>query len=100
MTGSSSATKGSGSRAERLGFRVDGRTKQLVQRAARLEHRKLTEYCVTALTEAARRTIESHEALTLTEQERLAFFDVLVSPAEPNERLRRAFAEERRRVGR
>jgi Protein of unknown function (DUF1778) len=36
-------------REERLGFRVDGPTKALIQRAAQLERRKLTDFCVTAL---------------------------------------------------
>ncbi|HZK99738.1 MAG TPA: DUF1778 domain-containing protein [Caulobacteraceae bacterium] len=79
------------SRAERMGFRVDGSTKALVERAARLERRKLTDYCLTALTEAAQRTIARHQTLALSEAERAAFFDVLINPPAPNTRLRRAF---------
>ena len=85
-------------RAERLGFRVDKQTKELVERAAQLERRKLTDFCVTALTEAARRTIAEHETLVLSDRDRAAFFKALVNPPEPNERLRRAFAERKRRV--
>ncbi len=85
-------------RAERLGFRVDQPTKQLVERAAKLERRKLTDYCLTALTEAAHRTIAQHDLLVLSEAERAIFFDVLINPPEAKERLRRAFATERRRV--
>ena len=44
-------------REERLGFRVDEPTKALIERAAHLERRKLTDFCMTALTDAARRTI-------------------------------------------
>ena len=44
-------------RVARLGFRVDEATKQLVERAAELERRKVTDFCLTALTEAARQTI-------------------------------------------
>ncbi len=85
-------------RAERMGFRVDEPTKQLVERAAQLERRKLTDYCLTALTEAAQRTIARHELLVLSNEERATFFDVLVNPPEPNDRLQRAFKAERRRV--
>jgi uncharacterized protein (DUF1778 family) len=46
-------------REERLGFRVDKPTKALIERAAQLERRKLTDYCMTALTEAAQRTMRS-----------------------------------------
>jgi uncharacterized protein (DUF1778 family) len=86
-------------RAGRLGFRVDEHTKQLIERAAHLERRKLTDYCLAALTEAARRTIAEHETLTLSERDRKAFFDALIDPPEPAERLKRAFAEHKRRTG-
>ena len=46
-------------RAERLGFRLDEQTKDLIERAAHLESRKLTDFCVAALTDAARCTILS-----------------------------------------
>jgi uncharacterized protein (DUF1778 family) len=85
-------------REERLGFRVDEPTKALIEHAARLEHRKLTDFCMTALTEAARRTIAAHETLVFSERDRAVFFDALVNPPAPNERLRRAFAEHKRRV--
>ena len=86
------------SRPERLGFRVDEPTKALIEQAAHLERRKLTDFCLTALTDAARRTIAEHETLTLSEQDRAAFFEALVNPPAPNERLQHAFAEHKRRV--
>jgi uncharacterized protein (DUF1778 family) len=87
-------------RAERLGFRLDAQTKELIERAAQLERRKVTDFCVTALAEAARRTIAEHEALVLSERDRRAFFDALVKPPEPSERLARALAEHKRRIAR
>ncbi|UEM03514.1 DUF1778 domain-containing protein [Skermanella rosea] len=86
-------------RAERLGFRVDESTKALIERAASLQRRKVTDFCMTALTEAAHRTIVEHETLQLSERDRAVFFDALVNPPEPNERLIRAFAEHKRRLG-
>ena len=85
-------------REERLGFRVDEPTKALIERAAQLERRKLTDFCMTALTEAARRTIAAHETIMLSERDRTVFFDTLVNPPVPSERLQRAFAEHRRRI--
>ena len=85
-------------REERLGFRVDEPTKALIERAAQLERRKLTDFCMTALTEAARRTIAAHETLVLSERDRATFFDTLVNPPAFNERLQRAFAEHKRRL--
>lgn len=85
-------------RGSRLGFRLDGRTKELVERAATLERRKLTDYCLTALTEAAERTIARHETLVLSGQDRAIFFDALVNPPKANARLKKAFRDEKRRV--
>lgn len=87
-------------RIERLGFRVDEQTKELIERAAYLKRRKLTDYCVAVLADAARRTIAEHETLTLSENDRRAFFDALANPPEPNEKLKRAAAEHRRRLAR
>jgi uncharacterized protein (DUF1778 family) len=85
-------------RAERLGFRLDEQTKELIARAAQLQRRKLTDFCVTALTDAARRTIAEHETLVLSERDRQAFFDALIHPPKPSERLVRAMAEHKRRI--
>jgi uncharacterized protein (DUF1778 family) len=86
------------SRGARLGFRVDDQTKALVELAAELERRKLTDYCLTALTEAARRTIARHEMLVLSDRDRKAFFDALINPLKPSSRLRRAARAERKRI--
>ncbi len=85
-------------REARLGLRVDKPTKALIERAARLERRKLTDFCMTALTDAARRTIAEHETLVLSDRDRAVFFEALVNPPAPSERLQRAFVEHKRRV--
>jgi uncharacterized protein (DUF1778 family) len=87
-------------REERLGFRVDEPTKALIERAAQLQGRKLTDFCMAALTDAARRTIAEHETIVLSERDRAVFFDTLVNPPAPSEWLQRAFAEHKRRVAR
>lgn len=85
-------------RAFRLGFRVDAETKRLVERAAALERRSLTDFCLSALTEATRLTITRHESLVLSERDRAVFFDALMHPPKPNARLRRAFRAASERV--
>lgn len=72
----------------------------MVERAVRLERRTLTDFCLMALTDAARRTLERHESLVLSDADRKAFFDALVRPAAPNTRLKRAVRAERKRVER
>lgn len=85
-------------RVERLGFRLDEETKDLIERAAHLSRRKVSDFCVTALADTARRTIAEHETLVLSDRDRAAFFDALVNLPEPSRRLVRALAEHRRRV--
>jgi uncharacterized protein (DUF1778 family) len=85
-------------RGARLGFRVDAQTKQLVERAAALERRSLTDFCLAALTQATRDAIARHEALILSDRDREAFFDALIRPPTPNARLRRAFREAQRTI--
>lgn len=100
MSGNSaSASRERGrARSSRLGFRVDAQTKKLVERAAALERRSLTDFCLTALTEATQATISRHEALLLSERDRQVFFDALVHPPNPNARLRRAFRIAKERI--
>jgi uncharacterized protein (DUF1778 family) len=81
-------------RGARLGFRVDAKTKSLVERAARLERRNLTDYCLSALNHAAQQTLERHGSLVLTDADRNAFFEALVAAPKPNARLRRALRRE------
>ena len=85
-------------RVERLGFRLDEQTKDLIERAAYLECRKVTDFCVAVLADAARRTIAEHETLMLSERDREVFFDTLMSPPQANERLIHALAEHKRRI--
>ena len=85
-------------RVERLGFRIDEETKDLIERAAYLSRRKVSDFCVTALAETARRTVAEHEMLVLSDRDREAFFDALIKPPEPSERLKRALADHARRV--
>lgn len=98
MTRNAASSNDRRARAARLGFRVDAQTKRLVERAARLERRNVTEFCLTALTDAAQKTIDHHETLVLTPADREAFFDALVHPPRPSARLVRALRAEKARV--
>jgi uncharacterized protein (DUF1778 family) len=81
-----------------MGFRVDAETKRMVERAAALERRSLTEFCLTALAAATRETISRHETIVLSQRDRDVFFDALVAPPRPNARLKRAFRAAAERV--
>jgi uncharacterized protein (DUF1778 family) len=98
MARRATTTSESRTRGERLGFRVEKQTKVLVERAARLERRSVTDFCLTALTETAQRVVERHEALVLSERDRSAFFEALMAPPKPNAKLRKALRTERVRL--
>ena len=90
--------RGIRNRVERLGFRIDEETKDLIERAALLSRRKVSDFCLTALADVARRTIAEHETMVLSGRDRDVFFEALTNPPEPSERLVRALADHRRRI--
>lgn len=85
-------------RVGRLGLRVDEETKDLIERAAKLSGRTVSDFCVTALTDTARRTIAERETLVLSDSDRAAFFSAIVNPPKPSARLVRTLTEHKRRV--
>ena len=91
MPVSKSLTQGKDQRkAERLEARISREQKQLIQRAATLTGRSLTEFVVSSLQEAATRTIHEHELIALSRKDQEIFVRALLSPPAPNQKLRRA----------
>lgn len=87
-------------RAERLEARVSQETKALCQKAAMLEGRSLTDFLVSSVVEAAKRSIREHEFMELTQRDRTAFVTALLAPApRPNTRLRKAAERHWRLLG-
>jgi uncharacterized protein (DUF1778 family) len=97
-TSSSTSLEKRRTRGSRLGFRVDAATKRLVSKAAALERRSLTDFCLRALINATRATITQHETIVLSERDREVFFDALVHSPKPNARLKRAFRSAHARI--
>ncbi len=52
-------------RGERLEARITADQKALIQRAAELEGRSVTDYVVSSVQDAARRTVEAHDVMVL-----------------------------------
>ena len=85
------------SRDARLEVRVSAAQKSLLQHAAALSGRTLSEFVVTSAEDAARRVIAEHASIRLSREEQLAFVQALLQPPEPNSRLKRAAKTYRRR---
>jgi len=88
-------------RSKRFDARISATDKRLLDRAAELSGRSLTEFVVSSARDAAVRTIERFEHMVLTDsRDQAAFVDALLHPAPPNQRLRQAARRYRRAVGR
>jgi uncharacterized protein (DUF1778 family) len=77
-------------RGARLEARVSAAQKSLLQRAAALSGRTLSEFVVTSEQDAVRRVIAEHESIRLSREEQLAFVEALLQSLEPNACLKRA----------
>ena len=86
-------------RGARLEARVSAAQKSLLQRAAALSGRTLSEFVVASAQDAANKVIQDHAAIELSRSEQIAFVTALLDPPKPPARLRRAAAAYRQQMG-
>ncbi len=86
-------------RGERLETRVTAEQKKLIERAAALQGRTVTDFVLTSVQDAARRAIEEHSQLALSVRDSEAFVDALLNPKPVNDRLRETVRRYRERAG-
>lgn len=87
------------SRGARLEARISVEQKSVLQQAATLSGRTLSEFVVASAQEAASRVIQEHETIRLSRAEQIAFVSALLNPPAPNKRLRQAAAAYRKQMG-
>lgn len=87
-------------RAARLEARVSPAQKSVLQRAAALSGRTLSEFVVASAHEAASKVIEDHELIRLTRAEQTTFVRSLLASPAPGSALRKAAAAYKKRLGR
>lgn len=80
---------------ERLEARVSPEQKALIERAAHLQGRSITDFLVASTQQAAERVLHEHEVLVLSPRDSVAFVRALLDPPPPNEALRAAFQRHR-----
>jgi uncharacterized protein (DUF1778 family) len=71
----------------------------MLQRAAEIDGRTLTDFVLNSAQEAARRIIHQHEILLLRDKDREIFINALLKPPAPNAKLRRAARRHNQRSG-
>ena len=83
---------------QRMHIRLDSLSKQKLERAAAYAHKSLSEFVLGQALHAAEEVIHEHESITLSQTDWNAFLDALENPPKPNAKLKRAFAEHKKRV--
>jgi uncharacterized protein (DUF1778 family) len=94
MTATSKAPK-----RDRLEARIPHVLKQRIERAAALEGLRLSEFVTLHLAEAADNVIQTHDMMTLTEEDTALFVQAILNPAAPNQALLDAAERSRQLTG-
>jgi uncharacterized protein (DUF1778 family) len=83
----------------RFDARLNEEQKILIQRAADLEGRSMTDFVLHSAQQAAERTIQERAVLILSARDTEAFVSAILDPAEPGPVLRRAVQHYNQVVG-
>lgn len=86
-------------RSERLEARVTKDQKDLIERAAAIQGRSVTDFVLSSVQDAAQKAIEDHQRIKLSIRDAEAFVEALLNPPEPNERLRETIRRYRQATG-
>jgi uncharacterized protein (DUF1778 family) len=92
-------TKAETTRSERLEARISKEHKELLQRAADIQGRSLTDFVITSVLDAAKKAIQEHEIMILSAQDREVFANALLNPPEPSAKLRAAAQRYKQQMG-
>ena len=83
----------------RLEARVSADEKKLFQQAAALQGQSMTEFLVSCVHDAAKRTVQEHEMMELSARDRKAFVSALLKPPAPGKRLKQAARRYKKTLG-
>ena len=86
------------SQAARLNFRLPPEIKERIENAALVSGVTVTDFAITALAERSEEILEKHQTRTLSSRDRDIFLSLLENPPEPNEALKKAVKEYKKRV--
>ena len=80
---------------ERLHLRLDAKAKDRLEKAAAFLRKSTSDFVLTYALNAADEVIASHEHQTLSDQDWDLFYEALVTPPEPNKKLKQAMQKHR-----
>jgi len=84
---------------ERLEARVPRPLKSLIDRAAALEGRSITDYVIATLERDAVKVVHEHEILQLSTADSQAFAQAMITPPKPNRALKGILSRHSKTVG-
>jgi uncharacterized protein (DUF1778 family) len=87
-------------RTERVEARISPAGLAVVERAAEIEGRSVSEFIADAAEKVAQETVERTTMIRLTVEDQRRIWEALINPPEPNEALRRAAQRHRELFGR
>lgn len=87
-----------GSKDERIQARVSSTQRELLQRAADLEGRSLSDFVIESAQRHAEEVIREHEVIRLSPRDSRVFIEALLNPPAPNARMRALAARYQREV--
>ena len=74
----------------RINIRLTQEIKAMIEEAASIMGMSLTDFLVSSAKEKAEQAVEQHNSFLASQRDREIFFDALMNPVEPNERLKAA----------
>jgi uncharacterized protein (DUF1778 family) len=86
-------------RSARIEARLSSDAKVVIQRAAVISGRSISDFVVSSALEAARETIREHEVIVLSARDSITFVEALLDPKGPNEALLAAARRHRELFG-
>jgi uncharacterized protein (DUF1778 family) len=92
------ATANNSAKSARIEARVSKDQKELIERAAAVSGRTVSDFVLAHVEVAAKKIIEEHEKIHLNQAQSRILVDALLAPKKPNRRLKLAMDEYRKRV--
>jgi len=86
-------------KSERISLRLDAATKRRIEQAAALSQRSISGFIISSVLESAEDVIHESETHHLADEDRHMFFQAILNPPEPSQKLREAFTAYKKLTG-
>ncbi len=81
-----------------MNFRLPPEIKERIENAAMISGVTVTDFAISVLANSAEEVLEKHQTRTISDRDRDIFLNMLENPPEPNEALKKAVKNYKKRV--